>query len=297
MFPFSLYYSGSWDYTWPQVFHAMCMSWFAFKTDGSQVSAARLAMGFQNFARYPISNSVMPQYTIAQDNYGYQIALSQAGTLFQTWSQVGNPTIGTPLGLTGNYITQFATWAQQFYADINARVTKTTPITLFAHGPSAAVAVILGQILKANGYQVKSVFGSAMPKFCDDAAFASNNIPNIALYNNQDWSTYLPPPCLSDPVFMQGDTPLPTLLYTANCPNFGEQLPGGTIVNGLAPARSVFSWANNLPKSDPYESFLQTYISMFWGRMRNANQMLCLPWQIFLNANFSGNFNLFAPNL
>lgn len=180
------------------IFHAMCISnWAYTRTDHTR------DVQIANIVRMPIpefnflAGSNAPQWFIAQDASSAQVAIAGTTNLSQWMDYITQAGVTTATNLSGKTFGPFDDWSNRIMAEVRAKVPSKKEMLISGHSLGGAMAILVAEKLRKNGYEKIVVYTFGCPRV-GDRDFTLNYETVVHNVRNQgDVVPNLPPPMLS----------------------------------------------------------------------------------------------------
>lgn len=248
------------------IFHAMCLSFWAYAPVGSNQDlniASRVGMGIPVFTTLTGTNA--PRFFISANAEGTQIGIAGTTQLAQWMDYITRAGATNVTGLPGKTFGPFDDWSNRIVTVLRNQVPTTKQLIISGHSLGGAMAVLVAEKLRQFGYTRCVSYTFGCPRV-GDAEFTSNYESVVHNVRNQcDVIPSLPPAMLSYvrvlPSFRQ-------ILPYMSRPGFDYQMPFGpqpwlnpaSLVNPSAP----LEWAARIPIRAVAEHLEFQYIRAAW---------------------------------
>lgn len=262
------------------IFHAMCLSNWVY-TRNNQARDMQIA----NIVRMPVpefgflDGSNAPQWFIAQDGHNAQVAIAGTTTLAQWMDYITQAGVTNATNLSGKTFGPFDDWSNRIMAEIRSKVPAKKEMLISGHSLGGAMAILVAEKLRKNGYEKIVVYTYGCPRV-GDRDFTMNYETVVHNVRNQgDVVPSLPPAMLS---------------YARVLPSFNQVLPymsrpGHEYVIPLGPRpwlnpstiveRAVpFLWAARIPDRAVSEHLEFAYLRSAWRLGTQREKIEASEW-------------------
>lgn len=149
--------------------HFAALSYWAYHANPALDGQLLSATGLTNFAYHASPSPNVPAWFLANDGVGYQVGIEGTADIKQALAYVLQFGLENVTGLTGRTFTPFNQWSDTLVPLIAAATNATKRITLTGHSLGGAMAILVGEKLKAIGRNVQCAVTFGCPRIADEA--------------------------------------------------------------------------------------------------------------------------------
>jgi hypothetical protein len=148
--------------------HYAAMAWWAYPLSGFTDADVKTAIGFANVQRITFGDLAGLEGVIASWQNSCTVAICGTTQIGQWLDYVIRNGMANATGLAGQVYQRFDVWSNQIVDTVKGQVDRNTFLSLCGHSLGGALAILVGEKLKRQGWNVQVAHTFGCPRVGDE---------------------------------------------------------------------------------------------------------------------------------
>lgn len=173
--------------------HTAALAWWAYSPAGFTDQTFSNAAGFDSVERVVIDANLGLEFICVHDDRGAIIGIAGTQAIAPWLDYAVRTGLVDCTGVGGQVFRPFQEYAALMYDAVKQRLDSSWPVVLSGHSLGGALASIIGERLKQEGWNIRSVHTFGCPRIGDDAFVLASQVRQHHYLGANDVIPSMPP--------------------------------------------------------------------------------------------------------